>query len=61
MSNTFFQEGEKFSKGGFALPVPPSYRPGKRSCRYGKCAFLFCHNVRPSCCDTMSQFCHDAW
>jgi len=27
MSNTFFQGGEKFSRGGFALPAPPGYGP----------------------------------
>jgi len=30
-----------------------------RSCRHGKRAFLFCHNVFPSCCVTIQQFCHN--
>jgi len=28
---------------------------------YGKRAFLFCHNVWPSCCVTTSQFCPSRW
>jgi len=30
------------------------------SCRYGKRAFLICHNVWPSCYVTISQICHNA-
>jgi len=31
------------------------------SCRCGMQAFLFCHNVWPSCYVTIPQFCHSAW
>jgi len=29
--------------------------------RYGKRTFLLSHNVWPSCCVTLPQFCHNAW